>query len=79
MLYLGWISYPLYCLHGPMLSLFSSMHPTVDHYYSFMVVMIGVLWAASHFTARYIDEPIRHWLCKDKAPSRHVIKYRLVE
>jgi peptidoglycan/LPS O-acetylase OafA/YrhL len=79
MLYLGWISYPLYCLHGPLLSLFSSMYPTVDHYYSLMVVMLGVLWAVSHLAARYIDEPVRHWLCTGKAAPRHIIKYRLVE
>jgi peptidoglycan/LPS O-acetylase OafA/YrhL len=60
--YLGWISYPIYCLHGPVLSLFSSLNPSIQHYYSSMAMALGLLTLLAHLSAKYIDEPVRRWL-----------------
>jgi peptidoglycan/LPS O-acetylase OafA/YrhL len=60
--YAGQLSYPIYCIHYPLLmilstfgSLFTSRAPL---FILFLVLAVGL----SHLLLRYVDEPIRSWL-----------------
>jgi len=61
--YLGWISYPLYCIHFPVLSLYSSFDIGYNIYLSTIICTVVSLFL-SHLLAKYIDDPIRAKLSK---------------
>jgi peptidoglycan/LPS O-acetylase OafA/YrhL len=60
--YLGWLSYPLYCLHYPIYSLYTlstgnSVNPVMA-----VAVCAPVTVAASHLVVRWFEQPIREGL-----------------
>jgi peptidoglycan/LPS O-acetylase OafA/YrhL len=62
--YLGYISYPLYCLHKPFLVIWDSINPFPDHYYRSLLILAIFTIMVTHFLAKYVDEPIRMSLGK---------------
>jgi len=62
--YIGWLSYPVYCVHVPILNLVSTFNPNPVHLYRFgAVIVIGIV-IISHILGKYLDEPIRAKLAK---------------
>lgn len=64
--YLGWISYPIYCIHAPMLHIWDSINPSPDHYYRSLIILFPLTLLVTHILAKYIDSPVRVWLSKPK-------------
>ncbi len=60
--YLGWISYPLYCLHFPIYSMVTTIRGSAESPFWLVLALSAVSWAVSHSAARWIDEPVRLWL-----------------
>lgn len=57
--YLGWISYPVYCLHFPIYSIFTSLTGNLDFGVWGVVICSFVTILLSHLLAKFFDEPIR--------------------
>jgi peptidoglycan/LPS O-acetylase OafA/YrhL len=68
--YLGWISYPIYCIHFPVYSIYTSLIFIAGVDQSSLSLMAGVFFctvvtiALAHFVAKTIDEPSRTKLIK---------------
>lgn len=63
--YLGWISYPLYCLHFPLLKLAAVFDFWIDlRRWSVGVIFITFTFIFCHVVAKYFDEPVRKFLAK---------------
>ncbi|MEC5384595.1 acyltransferase [Uliginosibacterium sp. H3] len=60
--YLGWISYPIYCLHFPIYSLFTSLTHEQNPGLLAAAVCIPVSWAIAHLATKHIEEPVRRRL-----------------
>ena len=57
--YFGWISYPVYCLHFPILSIFTLIAENAGLGLSGVLFCTLVTVVIAHLTAKFIDEPIR--------------------
>ncbi len=68
--YLGWISYPIYCLHAPIMSLWESASPNPVHFYRGLLILFPLTLIVTHIIAKYIDEPARAWLSKSKVADK---------
>jgi peptidoglycan/LPS O-acetylase OafA/YrhL len=71
--YLGWISYPIYCIHFPLYSLYTSMAGNADTGLSGAVICSLATIGSAHVLAKYFDEPARAVLSRrfvDKFPVR---------
>ncbi|MCB5206101.1 acyltransferase family protein [Methylovorus mays] len=55
--YIGWLSYPLYCVHVPIIDLFKTFGIN-DSLVAKALVFTGAVTVA-HLTGKYLDEPIR--------------------
>jgi peptidoglycan/LPS O-acetylase OafA/YrhL len=62
--YLGWISYPIYCLHSPLLAIWESISPVPEHYNIGLLMLFPITIVITHLLAKYIDNPVRAWLSK---------------
>lgn len=60
--YLGWISYPVYCLHVPVFFLYSQLTNHANHGWWSVLGCISMALASAHLAARFIEEPVRTWL-----------------
>jgi len=60
--YLGEMSYPVYCVHTPILLLISCLKFSLLPWSIFFLCSFGLIVTATHFSARYIDEPFRKHL-----------------
>ncbi|MDD2781648.1 acyltransferase [Sulfuricurvum sp.] len=61
--YLGWISYPLYCIHFPILSIYSTFYSDENSYITTLVCSV-ISIVLAHLLAKYIEEPMRFRLSK---------------
>lgn len=57
--YFGWISYPLYCVHSPILHAFMAFKPDPSHFWLLVAIMTISAIAVAHVTGKFIDEPAR--------------------
>lgn len=62
--YLGWISYPIYCLHSPLLGIWESISPMPDKYNVGLLILFPLTILITHLIAKYIDNPVRAWLSR---------------
>lgn len=62
--YFGRISYPLYCVHFPLLMAFSIFFSTAEFYVLLMILSIATSIALAHVLMIYVEEPVRAWLGK---------------
>ncbi len=64
--YLGQISYPLYCIHYPILVFVGTVFQHTEHFYVVVGFAILLTLMISHLTLRYIDAPfqlkLKAWL-----------------
>jgi peptidoglycan/LPS O-acetylase OafA/YrhL len=60
--YLGWISYPVYCVHFPIYSIFTLLTDNADYGILAPLICIPVAIVVAHFSAKYIEEPVRNIL-----------------
>jgi peptidoglycan/LPS O-acetylase OafA/YrhL len=58
--YLGWISYPIYCIHFPIYSIFTLLTDNADYGILTPLICVPVVIVVAHFAAKYIDEPLRN-------------------
>lgn len=57
--YLGWISYPIYCLHMPIYSIFTLITGNQNEGFLAALICVPMVIGVSHLVARYIEEPVR--------------------
>ena len=57
--YLGWLSYPLYCLHTPILSAYLLLMGNANYGWWSTVTCVFVILLVSHLATKYVEEPIR--------------------
>lgn len=57
--YLGWISYPIYCLHMPIYSIFTLITKNQDVGIMAALVCVPIVIGVSHLLATHIEEPAR--------------------
>jgi peptidoglycan/LPS O-acetylase OafA/YrhL len=57
--YLGWISYPIYCVHFPIYSIFTLLTDNADYGILTPLICLPVAIVIAHFSAKYIEEPVR--------------------
>jgi len=57
--YFGWLSYPIYCIHDPMMGLFHYFLPGLTKEYWFIGISVLIIAGAAHVISKYIEEPIR--------------------
>ena len=63
--FLGWISYPLYCVHYPIGRLVFAYAPRGDiHVVRTAILAAGVSIVAAAVLAKFVEEPIRSYLGK---------------
>lgn len=60
--YTGWISYPVYCLHFPIYSIFTSLTDNRDYGLMTIAVCGPIVVFVSHLAAKAIEEPCRDML-----------------
>jgi peptidoglycan/LPS O-acetylase OafA/YrhL len=66
--YSGRISYPVYCLHYPLLMLLPPAEGVGRFtYLAELVAYVAVTWLVSHLLLVHIDEPVRKWLTQREA------------
>jgi peptidoglycan/LPS O-acetylase OafA/YrhL len=65
--YLGWLSYPIYCLHFPIYSAVTTLRGSAESPLWLIVTLSLVVWALAHVCARWIDEPVRAALTRRSA------------
>lgn len=70
--YLGWLSYPIYCLHIPIWYLASVAVPKPDNYLVFTITLMVAVIALAHVLGKWVDEPARAYL--NKRASAQAIK-----
>lgn len=57
--YLGWISYPVYCLHFPIYLLFTTVTGSADHRLWALAVCTPITLLLAHVLTRHVEEPVR--------------------
>lgn len=57
--YIGWLSYPLYCLHIPIAQLVSVYFPAPHYFLRFSLLLIFLILLVSDVVGRFYDEPVR--------------------
>ena len=62
--YLGWLSYPIYCLHIPIWYLASVAVPNPKNYHIFTIILILTVIVLAHLLGKWVDEPARKFLNK---------------
>ncbi|MDB5816279.1 MAG: acyltransferase 3 [Rhodocyclales bacterium] len=62
--YLGWLSYPVYCIHYPIYSMFTSFTQNADARLWGACLCAVVTIALAHLSAKFIDEPFREMLSR---------------
>ena len=62
--YLGWISYPLYCLHFPVLMAYTLATNNAPLGAADQLACGALALAVAHLAARYVDAPLRDWLTR---------------
>lgn len=67
--YLGWISYPIYCVHFPIYSIFSTYTDNRDVGMMPVLVCTPIALAVAHFGTKYLEEPVRAWLGRKVLPA----------
>ena len=68
--YIGWISYPLYCIHWSIYSIFTSLSVNITSALSSLFVCVPVSFLLAHFISKKIEEPIRSRLAVSLLKSR---------
>jgi len=66
--YLGWISYPLYCLHFPVMALFTMTGMGRNYGPAGVALLAAITWAAAHLLSRFVEEPVRARLARLPRP-----------
>ena len=59
--YFGRLSYPLYCVHFPLLMALSIFFSTAEHYALLMISSVVVSIAVAHVLMTRVEEPVRAW------------------
>jgi peptidoglycan/LPS O-acetylase OafA/YrhL len=67
--YLGWLSYPIYCVHFPINSIFSTFTDNRDMGMLPLLVCAPIALAVAHLASRYLEEPVRGWLGRKVLPA----------
>ncbi len=62
--YLGWLSYPIYCIHFPIYSIFTSLTHDADARLWGACLCAAVTIVMAHLSAKFIDEPVREMLSR---------------
>ncbi len=65
-LFIGWLSYPLYCLHMPISHVLHAVIP----WPAVMVIAAITSMSVAGMVAKYYDEPVRAWLSRHLSNSR---------
>ena len=60
--YLGWLSYPLYCLHFPLYSVVTTLRGSAEAPVWLVIALSAASILIAHAAGRWIDTPIRAWL-----------------
>lgn len=76
--YLGWISYPVYCIHFPVYSIYTLLTGNADHGVIAALVCTPVAVTLAHLLGKWIDEPARASLSQRLLPSRRNISTQSV-
>ena len=64
LLFLGWISYPIYCLHNPILNIYKGFVIKPAYFYLEISIVFLVTILLTYLIAKFYDDPIRAWLGK---------------
>lgn len=67
--YLGRISYPVYCVHYPLLMAWSVLVPIEGRLIPVAATYFVAAIFVAHLALRMIDEPVRRWLASNKAAA----------
>jgi peptidoglycan/LPS O-acetylase OafA/YrhL len=59
--YLGWLSYPIYCVHFPIYSIFTVLSNNADMGLLGAILCAAISIVVAHIFGKYIDEPFRNW------------------
>ncbi len=68
--YLGWISYPIYCVHYPIYSIYSLITRNADCGLQGALCCTVITIAVAHVASKHIEEPIRAMLSGSFFPLR---------
>lgn len=72
-LFLGWISYPLYCLHNPILNIYKGYTTTPVHFYQEIGIVFVVTLTVTYLIAKFYDDPVRAWLSRTKLAGTNAL------
>ncbi len=67
--YLGWISYPVYCVHYPIYSIFSLMTENASDGLLGVMCCTAITLAVAHFASKFLEEPVRTKLARSLFPA----------
>jgi peptidoglycan/LPS O-acetylase OafA/YrhL len=68
--YGGRVSYPVYCIHYPLLMLEAASGWRPQNFAFAVALFVLVAVAVSHVLMVWLDEPIRRWLTRRRGPAR---------
>jgi len=63
-MFLGWISYPIYCLHNPILNIYKGFTKVPANFYLEISIVFIVTIIVTYLIAKLYDDPVRAWLSK---------------
>ncbi len=70
--FLGWMSYPIYCLHFPLGGVIAKAMGGMDHHPKlFTLVATTVTFLVCILVTRYYEEPVRLWLSRRLVSRRN--------
>lgn len=67
--YLGLLSYPVYCVHYPLLMVWSALVPLEGRFFAAATAYFAAAIVVAHMTMRHVDEPVRQWLSANRAAT----------
>jgi peptidoglycan/LPS O-acetylase OafA/YrhL len=63
-IFLGWLSYPIYCLHNPILNIYKGFTKVPTNFYLEISIVFIVTITVTYLIAKLYDDPVRAWLSK---------------
>jgi peptidoglycan/LPS O-acetylase OafA/YrhL len=73
--YLGWISYPVYCLHVPIYLIFTILTDNADYGILGALMCAPVVILVSHLVTKHMEEPVRDILANRYLKSKSGLVY----
>jgi peptidoglycan/LPS O-acetylase OafA/YrhL len=67
--YLGWLSYPVYCLHFPIYVIFTLITANRDYGLEAMLICTPIALTTAHILTKVLEEPTRAWLASTHRTS----------